>query len=85
MGIGFSTRLKKLEKRAALYSNGMKNDTPSLEIITALDWETLESRRAKSKVVKMYKVLNDSAPNALVNHFTRQSNLTSLQIPFPKS
>ena len=42
----------------------------------------------------MYKVLNDLAPNALVNLFMRKSNVTdyelrgsstSLQIPFPRT
>jgi hypothetical protein len=42
----------------------------------------------------MYKVLNDLAPNALVNLFVRKSDITdyelrgsttSLQIPFPRT
>ena len=73
---------------------GMKNDTPALEAITALGWETLESYRAKSKKVQMYKVLNDLAPNALVNLFMRKSDITdhelrgsstSLQMPLPRN
>jgi hypothetical protein len=73
---------------------GMTNDTPGLEAITALGWETLESQRAKSKAVQMYKALNDLAPNALVNLFMRKSDVTdyelrgsstSLQIPFPRT
>ena len=71
LGIGISTRLQKLQNRAARIIMGMKNDTPALEAITALGWETLESYRAKSKAVQMYKVLNDLAPNALVNLFMR--------------
>ena len=74
----------------------MKNDTPGLEAISALGWETLESQRTKSKAIQMYKVLNDLAPNALVNLFVRKSDImitdyelrgstTSLQIPFPRT
>ena len=94
LGIGLSTRLQKLQNRAARIVMGMTNDTPGLEAITALRWETLESQRAKSKAVQMYKVLNDLAPNALVNLFMRESDVTdyelrgsstSLQIPFPRT
>ena len=94
LGIGLSTRLQKLQNRAARIVMGMTNDTPGLEAITALGWETLESQRAKSKAVQMYKVLNDLAPNALVNLFMRKSDVTdyelrgsstSLQIPFPRT
>ena len=72
----------------------MKNDTPGLEAISALGWETLECQRTKSKAIQMYKVLNDLAPNALVNLFVRKSDITdyelrgstaSLQIPFPRN
>ena len=54
----------------------MTNDTPGLEAITALGWETLESQRARSKAVQVYKALNDLAPNALVNLFMRKSDVT---------
>ena len=60
---------------------GMKNDTPALEAITALGWETLESYRAKSKALQMYKVLNDLAPNALVDLFMRKSDIMSSGVP----
>ena len=48
-----------LQNRAARIVMGMTNDTPGLEAITALGWETLESQRAKSKAVQMYKVLSE--------------------------
>ena len=94
LGIGLSTCLQKLQNRAARIIMGMKNDTPALEAITALGWETLESYRAKSKALQMYKVLNDLAPNALVNLFMRKSDITdhelrgsstSLQMPLPRT
>jgi hypothetical protein len=96
LGIGLSTRLQKLQNRsrAARIIMCMKNDTPGLEAISALGWETLESQRTKPKATQMYKVLNDLAPNALVNLFVRKSDITdyevrgstaSLQIPFPRT
>ena len=94
LGIGLSTRLQKLQNRAARIIVGMKNDTAALEAITALGWETLEFYRAKSKGVQMNKVLNDLAPNALVNLFMRKSDMTdhelrgsstSLQMPLPRT
>ena len=94
LGIGLLTRLQKLQNRAARIIMGMTNDSPALEAITALGWETLESYRAKSKAVQMYKVLNDLVPNALVNLFMRKSDITdhelrgsstSLQMPLPRT
>ena len=39
----------------------LRYNTPGIEAINALGWEPLETRRAKSKVKQMYKVLNDLA------------------------
>jgi hypothetical protein len=55
LGIGLSTRLHKLQNRAARIIMSMKNDTPGLEAISPLGWETLESQRTKSKAIQMYK------------------------------
>jgi hypothetical protein len=94
LGIGLSSRLQKLQNRAARIIMSMKNDTPGLEAISALGWETLECQRTKSKAIQMYRVLNDLALNALVNLFVRKSDITdyelrgsttSLQIPFPRT
>ena len=49
----------------------LRYNTPGIEAINALGWEPLETRRAKSKVKQMYKVLRGSS--------------TSLQLPLPKN
>ena len=80
LGIGLSTRLKKLQNRSARIIMGIKNDTPALEEIIALSWEIPASQRAKSKVEQMYKVLNDLAPTDLSNLFMRKSNYTDYKL-----
>ena len=59
-----------------------------------LGWEALETRRAKTKALYMYKVLNGLAPSSLVDLFVHKSDIreydlrgshTSLQLPHPKT
>jgi hypothetical protein len=72
----------------------LRYNTPGIEAINALGWEPLETRRAKSKVKQMYKVLNYLAPSSLATLFMRKRNITeydlrgsstSLQLPLPKT
>ena len=94
LGVGLSNRLQKLQNRAARIIMNLGYNTPGIEAINALGWEPLETRRAKSKVKQMYKVLNDLAPSSLTTLFVRKRNITeydlrgsstSLQLPFPKT
>ena len=57
MGVGLSNRLQKLQNRAARVIMNFSNDSSGPEAIKALGWESLETRRAKSKAKTMYKVL----------------------------
>jgi hypothetical protein len=59
-----------------------------------LGWEPLESRRAKSKVKQIHKVVNDLAPSSLATLFAHKRNITecdlrgsstSLQLPLQKT
>jgi predicted fused transcriptional regulator/phosphomethylpyrimidine kinase len=59
--VGLSSRLQKLQNIAARILMNLRYNTPDIEAINALGWESLETRRAKSKVKQMYKVLNDLA------------------------
>ena len=68
--------------------------TPGIKAINALGWEPLETRLAKPKVKKIYKVLNDLAPSSLATLCVRKRNITdydlrgsstSLQLPFAKT
>ena len=91
--MGLSSRLQKLQNRAARIMN-MGYNTPAMEAINALGWETLETRRAKSKVKQMYKVLNGLSPSSLAALFVNKRNITeydlrgssiSLQLALPKN
>ena len=91
---GLSNRLQKLQNRAARVVLGMSNDIPGSEALDMLGWEPLETRRAKTKAVHMYKVLNGLAPSSLSDLFGPKSDITeydlrgshtSLQLPHPKT
>ena len=58
----------------------LRYNTPGIEAINALGWEPLETRRAKSKVKQMYKVLNDLAPSSLASLFVRKRNITEYDL-----
>ena len=94
LGNGLANRLQKLQNRAARVVLGMSNDIPGSEALDMLGWEPLETRRAKTKAVHMYKVLNGSAPSSLADLFVPKSDIieydlrgshTSLQLPHPKT
>ncbi len=94
MGVGLSNRLQKLQNRAARVIMNFSNDISGPEAIKALGWESLETRRAKSKAKTMYKVLNNLAPSSLAELFEHKRNITkydlrgsstSLQLPQPKT
>ena len=72
----------------------MSNDIPGSEALDMLGWEPLETRRAKTKAVHMYKVLNGLAPSSLAELFVPKSDITeydlrgshtSLQLSRPKT
>jgi predicted fused transcriptional regulator/phosphomethylpyrimidine kinase len=56
LNVGLSSRLQRLQNRAARIIMNLRYNTPGVEAINALGWESLETRRAKSKVKQMYKV-----------------------------
>ena len=94
MGVGLSNRLQKLQNRAARVIMNFSNDISGPEAIKALGWESLETRRAKSKAKTMYKVLNNLAQSSLAELFEHKRNITkydlrgsstSLQLPQPKT
>ncbi len=58
----------------------MGYNIPGMEAINALGWETLETRRAKSKVKQMYKVLNGLAPSLLAALFVHKRNITEYDL-----
>jgi hypothetical protein len=76
LGVGLSSRI---ELQARIIMN-LRYNTPGIEAINALGWEPLETRRAKSKVKQMYKVLNDLAPSSLATLFVRKRNITEYDL-----
>ena len=72
----------------------MSNDVPGSEALDMLGWESLETRRAKTKAVHIYKGLNGLAPSSLPDLFVPKSDITEydlrgshtlLQLPHPKT
>ena len=94
LGLCNSKRLQKLQNRAARVIMNMDNDVHHLEALSALNWDTLEIQRLKTKAKSMYKVLNDQAPVSLKSLFIKKSEITdynlrgsttSLQLPLPRT
>ena len=79
LGVGLSNRLQKLQNRAARIIMNLRYNTPGIEAINALEWEPLETRRAKSKVKQMYKVLNDLAPK--LSLYAKEQNMILAPLP----
>jgi hypothetical protein len=91
--VTLSSRLQKLQNRAARIIMNLRYKTAGIEAINPLGWEPLETRRAISKAKQMNKVLNDFAPSSFATLFVRKRNITeydlrdsctSLPLPFPK-
>ena len=53
--MGLSSRLQKLQNRAARIIMNLRYNTPGIEAINGLGWESLETRRANSKVKQITK------------------------------
>jgi hypothetical protein len=80
LGVGLSSRLQKLQNRAARIIMNLRYNTPGIEALNALGWEPLETRRAKSKVKQMYKVRNDLAPSSLATLFVGKRSITEYDL-----
>ena len=53
-------KLESVQRRAARYdSNRYHNTSSPTEMINQLGWETLQQRRAKIRLVTMYKIINN--------------------------
>ena len=72
----------------------LRYNTPDIEALNAIGWESLETRRAKSTAKQMYKVLNDLAPSSVATLFVPRRSITEydlrgssipLQLPLPKT
>jgi hypothetical protein len=70
-----------LQNRAARIIMNLKYNTPGIETINAIGWESLETRRAKSNVKQIdYKVLSDLTPSSLATLFVHKRNITEYDL-----
>ena len=87
-------KLQKFQNRAAKIIAGVSFDTRSTDVLRSLGWNELEVRRRNSKLLLIYKILNDyTGPNlkeSLIKRNIRQTNYdlrnsqTDLALPKPK-
>ena len=70
-------KLQKFQNRAARIIAGASYEIRSADVLRALEWENLDSRRGMSKATLLYKLLNGcSAPN-LKELLTRRNSATN--------
>ena len=90
-GIGAMRRIRDFVDRETLSSiyNALVGLRPHFDYCSyvwdtkatnALGWESLKTRRAKSKANQMYKVLNDLAPSSLATVFVGKRNITKYDL-----
>ena len=70
IGAVSSTRLQKLNNRAARVITQTGYEVRSSDIRNQLGWSTLDERRQNHKSIMMYKVLNGIAPAYLKRYFS---------------
>ena len=86
-----TTKLQKIQKRAARIILNKTYDTPSADLFTSLKWMTLDNRFELSRVMMIYKCVHNLAPSylqvGLINpndvheHHTRQIDSGCLRVP----
>lgn len=88
----YSKRLQRLQNRAARAVTKSNYDIRSKDLLTKLNWDTLNLRSKKQKVTLMYKIMNGRAPEYLQNllckqehHYQLRNNKQCLKIPKPKT
>ena len=75
---GLSTRVQKLQNRAARIITRSSYDVRSTDILATLGWETLEKRRSNMKKKLMTKIMNGKAPKYLEDLFRPSQSNTAL-------
>ena len=68
-GKTLSSKLQKLQNRAARVITFSNYDKRSAELLNELKWDNLETRRWKQITVMMQKIMNNHAPSYLVYIF----------------
>ena len=68
-------KLQKYQNRAARIIAGASYEIRSADVLQALEWEDLESRRIITKATLMYKILNDYSASNLKKLLKRRNSL----------
>jgi len=69
-----TTRLQKLQNRAARIITRKAHDVRSADIRKELRWDNLETIRKKHLAIVMYKVINNKAPGYLINLLVKSNS-----------
>ena len=70
-----TTKLEKIQKRAARIILDKTYDTPSADLFKSLKWMTLDKRFEFSRVMMIYKCVHNLAPSYLQVHVVKPSDV----------
>ena len=76
-GVTESSKLQKLQNRAARIVTGSSFNTPYQPLIKEFGWKTIDQLITNATNIMVYKSLHELAPQYMCNLFTRASQLTS--------
>ena len=93
-GETLSTKLQKLQNRAARVLTFSSYDTDANQLISDLGWNTLSTQRDKHKAILVFKSLNGLTPEYLgsrfisredTNPYSLRDSMNKLAIPLPRT
>lgn len=91
-GSTVSRKLQVIQNRAARIICGAKWDTPSIQVLSQLNWNTLATRQNNSMLTQIYKILHSLAPpylNEIFKHVEHKYNFRqskyNVNIPKPRT
>ena len=79
LGSQLSSKLQKLQNRAARVIAERSYETPSSKLLQELNWNKLNINRKKHKAILMYKTLNGNMPHYLQEIFTPRVSFYDLR------
>ena len=71
IGSELSSKLQRLQNRAARIITGARYTKRSKEVLSRLGWQTLKQRRLEQTAIMMFKISNKMTPNYLEEMFQR--------------
>ena len=79
LGSQLSSKLQKLQNRAARVIAERSYETPSSNLLQELNWSKLNINRKKHKAILMYKTFNENMPHYLQDIFTPRASFYDLR------